>query len=167
MIDLPPGYYTVDELMSSLDIKFSSKKAFGQYMKSLGYISQMKRTNGKLRRVYVIGSIKHLILKQLYLLTKEQGSKAYTSEEIRNWLTIKFGSKKEFGTFMGKLGYSSYANREGRRVYVLTNDLIYPVSRKDRMLNPRSSTLSVIDDGLHPMPWSGIGKVERRINIFK
>ena len=81
--DFAPGNYTVDEIMSKLDIKFESKKIFGQYMRKLGYASHPKRINYKLQRIYTIGNLKHIALKQLYQLTKEKGNKYYlTNSEI-------------------------------------------------------------------------------------
>jgi hypothetical protein len=153
--DLAPGNYTVDEIMNKLDIKFKSKKIFGQYMKKLGYTSHPKRINSKPQRVYTIGSLKHLVLKQLYQLTKEKGNGSYSIDSIRNWLTVKFGSNKEFGIFMKSLGYSSYVTKYGHREYCLAHEKIYPVSRTDRTteLKERGQLWIVEDDKLYPANW--------------
>ena len=165
--DFAPGNYTVDEIMSKLDIKFESKKIFGQYMRKLGYASHPKRINYKLQRIYTIGNLKHIALKQLYQLTKEKGNRSYSIDDIRNWLTIKFGSKREFGVFMKSLSYSSYTTTHNRREYILINERIYPVSRTDRTAKKKEKgQLWITEDGkLYPAPWDTTKPGERKVPI--
>lgn len=177
--------YTIQEIKDWLAEDFSSNRSFGNTMKKLGYTSHIKRTGTAVQRVYTLDTIhpiepekipeteghtERIVLKQLYLLAKTLGSKELPNgdksiKEIRNWLTVKFKTNREFGNFMKKLGYTSYKDGKGRRWYTIDSAIVYPVSRTNRTANPSKSKLYVVEEKLYSVPWDGVGTIERKVPI--
>lgn len=180
------GNYTINELMTILGI--TSKRNLGNLMKKLGYISHPQRSGTKVQKMYAI--VKDLIypvsrivriplrpiktnlamkivLKQFYKLTNLNGDKPYATDELIKASTMEFKSKRDFGHFMKKIGYESHI-QNGRRVYMLINSLIYPVTRINRMPAPKEiAKIYVVENNtLYELP-DYFWQPEKKVSLMK